>query len=193
MKKLMVIAAAALTCAALAQEPEGAAKPGSRRGPRGPMMSERGMMPPRGAMGGLGMPGDPAVMAVMNPRIAEKIGVSKEVQDQIRKIDMDSRKDTKELQQKTRAAMEKQAQLMKEPKIDEAAVMAAIDELFDLRKEMAKAQTKRLIAVKALLTPEQLTKALDAMKEMRDERRSRRAPKPEAKQEAKPAAEPEKK
>ena len=178
MKKLMMLGCAALSCAVLAQEPEGPKNgPAKDRGRRPSMMSERQM--PMGGMGA-GMAGDPAVMAVMNPAVAEKIGLSDETQLKIKQLDLDSRKALRELQQKTRAAMDKQAKLLKEPKIDEAAVMAAIDELFDLRKEMAKSQTKRMIAIKSLLTPEQLEKATEAMKSVREERRMKRDNGPKA-------------
>ena len=204
MKKLMFAMVAALSFAVVAQDAEGPKagqrEGGMRRGPRDrwAMMAERGMMSE--GFGG-GMMSDPAVMAATNPKIAEKIGLSDEAREQIKKLDVDNREKVKELQAKTREAMEKQAQLMKAEKIDEAAVMAAIDELFECRKEMAKTQTKRLIGVKALLTPEQITKATEAMKEIRNERMAKRTNrtqkdgdkggvKPEAKDaDAKPAAE----
>ena len=204
MKKLMFAMVAALSFAVVAQDAEGPKAGqrdgGFRHGPRdrGAMAAERGMMP--GGFGG-GVMGDPAVMAATNPKIAEKIGLSAEAREQIKKLDADNRAKVQELQKKTREAMEKQAKLMKAEKIDEAAVMAAIDELFECRKEMAKTQTKRLIGVKALLTPEQITKATEFMKELRAERISKRgnrdpkpgqkdAPKSEAKDaDAKPAAE----
>ena len=182
MKKLMFAMVAALSFAVVAQDvpgpKAGQRDGGMRRGPRdrGAMMADRGMMP--GGFGG--MMGDPAVMAASNPKIAEKIGLSAESREQIKKLDADNRAKVQELQKKTREAMEKQTQLMKAEKIDEAAVMAAIDELFECRKEMAKAQTKRLIAVKALLTPEQVKQATEAMKALREERMSKRAQKSEA-------------
>ena len=176
MKKLMMIGIAALSVVALAQEPEG-----PNVGPKGehgrrPPMSERGRMPmgERGMMGGGTMGNDQAIMAVMNPEVADKLGIDDATQLKIKEIDLNLRKANRELQKKTREAMEKQAKLMKEAKVDEAAVMSAIDELFDLRKEMAKAQTKRVIAVKALLTPEQLEKAVEEMRKMREEKRGAR-------------------
>lgn len=204
MKKLMFAMVAALSFAVVAQDAEGPKAGqrdgGFRHGPRdrGAMAAERGMMP--GGFGG-GMMGDPAVMAATNPKIAEKIGLSAEACEQIKKLDTDNRAKVQELQKKTRELMEKQAQLMKAEKIDEAAVMAAIDELFECRKEMAKTQTRRLIGVKSLLTPEQITKATEAMKEIRRERMAKRPAraqkdgdkggvKPEAKDaDAKPTAE----
>lgn len=204
MKKLMFAMVAALSFAVVAQDAEGPKAGqrdgGFRHGPRdrGAMAAERGMMP--GGFGG-GMMSDPAVMAATNPKIAEKIGLSAEACEQIKKLDTDNRAKVQELQKKTRELMEKQAQLMKAEKIDEAAVMAAIDELFECRKEMAKTQTKRLISVKSLLTPEQITKATELLKEFRRDRMAKRAThaqkdgdkggvKPEAKDaDVKPAAE----
>jgi len=166
MKKLMFTMALALSFTVLAQE-----------------------APRRPRMGGE-MMGDPAAMAVMNPKIAEKAGIPEDLRAQIKKLDADGKAQLHELQEKMRAAMEKQAKLMKEPKVDEAAVMSAIDELFEVRKAMAKAQTKRVISIKSLLTPEQIQKVSEAMKDFRGARGERgvrgergpkgdRGPKPE--------------
>ena len=77
-------------------------------------------------------------------------------------------------QKKIREASKKQAELMKAAKIDEAAVMAAIDEVFEARKAMAKAQTKRIIAVKSILTPEQIEKFYGEIVKEQKERGARR-------------------
>ena len=58
--------------------------------------------------------------------------------------------------------------------------MAAIDEVFELRKAMAKDQAKRVIAVKSILTPEQVAKAHEEMKKM-FEARGDRGPRREGK------------
>lgn len=154
MKSLMMTVVAALACAAFAQAPEGGAPgEGGRRGGMGP-----------GMMGGGAMM-DPIVRMVSNPKAAEKLGLSEEQQaklKEINKIDEAGR----ERQKKVREAMTKQLDLMKADKVDEAAVMKAIDEVFELRKEMAKDQAKRVIAVKAILTPEQVAKAREEMKQM---------------------------
>ena len=86
----------------------------------------------------------------------------------------------REAQKKVREATMKQVELMKAEKIDEAAVMAAIDEVFELRKAMAKDQAKRVIAVKSILTPEQVAKAHEEMKKM-FEARGDRGPRREGK------------
>ena len=58
----------------------------------------------------------------------------------------------------------KQFDLMKAEKVDEAAVMKAIDEVFELRKQMAKEQVRRVIEIKLILTPEQIAKAREEMR-----------------------------
>ena len=161
MKSLMMIAVAALSCMAFAEGPEGGARPeGGRRGfgPRegiGPMM---------------GM--DPVVRMVSNPAIADKIGLSDEQKAKLKEIG-NSFEAAREAQKKVREATKKQLDLMKADKIDEAAVMAAIDEVFELRKTMAKEQAKRVIAVKSILTPEQIAKAHEEMKKMFESRGDR--------------------
>ena len=74
------------------------------------------------------------------------------------------------MHKKVHEATMRQFELMKADKIDEAAVMKAIDEVFELRKEMAKAQVKRVIAVKSVLTPEQIEKAREEVKKMFEQR-----------------------
>ena len=153
MKKLMMIAVAALCCVALADGPErGAHRPG---GPG-----------PHGGMGGMRpheMGFDPIVFAVQRPRIAEKLGLSEEQKAKIKGV-TDRAKGGREAMQKVREATKRQFDLMKAEKVDEAAVMKAIDEVFELRKQMAKEQVQRVIEIKAILTPEQIAKAREAMK-----------------------------
>lgn len=166
MKRLMLIAATAVAVTAFAQEPAVPAATPVREAPRhavGRPDMQRSM---RG-MGGMGMASDPAMIAVMNPRIAEKLGLSKETISQIKDLSAAGRRESIEFQKKIREANEKQQQLMKNPKSDEAAVMAAIDEIFDARKAEAKARAANQLKIKALLTPEQIEKALEEFKNMR--------------------------
>ena len=169
MKSLIVVAVAALSCMAFAEGPEGGARPEGGR---------RGFGPREGGMGPM-MGGDPIVRMVSNPAIAEKIGLSDEQKAKLKELKGDSEAN-RESQKKMREATMKQLELMKAEKIDEAAVMAAIDEVFELRKAMAKAQAKRVIAVKSVLTPEQVKKAHEEMKKM-FEARGDRGPRREGK------------
>jgi Spy/CpxP family protein refolding chaperone len=150
MKKLMMIAVAALCCVALADGPE----------------RERHAGGPRGGMGGMrhhemGM--DPIVFAVSRPQVVEKLGLTGEQKEKLKAV-TDRVRDGREGMRKVREATMKQFDLMKAEKVDEAAVMKAIDEVFELRKQMAKEQVRRVIEIKSILTPEQIAKAREEMR-----------------------------
>ena len=118
------------------------------------------------------MVSDPIVRMVSNPAMADKIGLSDEQKAKLKELKGDHEAN-REARNKVREATMKQLDLMKAEKINEAAVMAAIDEVFELRKAMAKEQAKRVIAVKSVLTPEQVKKAHEEMKKMFESRGDR--------------------
>lgn len=156
MRSLIVAAVAALCCVASSYGQEGGARPeGGRRG-FGP---REGMGPMMGMMGGM----DFLSRAVSNPAVADKLGLSEEQKAKIKEAS-GAPEANREAQKKIRDASMKQAELMKAEKIDEAAVMAAIDEVFELRKAVAKEQAKRTIAIKSVLTPEQVKKAQEELR-----------------------------
>lgn len=164
MKSLIIVAVAALSCVAFAEgAPEGGARPEG---------GHRGFGPREG--GGMGpmMVSDPIVRMVSNPAMADKIGLSDEQKAKLKELKGDHEAN-REARNKVREATMKQLDLMKAEKINEAAVMAAIDEVFELRKAMAKEQAKRVIAVKSVLTPEQVKKAHEEMKKMFESRGDR--------------------
>ena len=169
MKSLIIVAVAALSCVAFADGPEGGQRP---EGPRRGLGPRDGFGP---MMGGV----DPIVRMVSNPAVAEKIGLSDEQKAKLKELKGNGGAN-RESQKKVREAMMKQAELMKAEKVDEAAVMATIDEVFELRKAMAKEQAKRVIAVKSVLTPEQVKMAHEEMKKM-FEARGDRGPRREGK------------
>lgn len=164
MKKLIVMAVAMAAAVALAQAPAGQGPKGhGARGGRGPMAERgRGPMMPREMMPMGGAMHDPVVAAVMNPRVAEAIGLSDEQKARLAEFKT-KRGENREINEKIRLGMQRQMELLKAEPVDEAAVMAAIDEVFEARKEVAKAQTRRLIAVRAILTPEQIAKAREEL------------------------------
>ena len=134
-----MVAVAALCSAAMAEAPK-----------NGPMGGKRPYFGNEMMMGG-------AIMRIAaNPKMAEKLGITQEQQAKIKGILDAQREANQGIREKLRTAMEKQVELLKAEKVDEAAVMAAIDETFELRKAQAKAQTKQLIEVKSVLTPEQI-------------------------------------
>ena len=134
MKCMIAVCVAALACAAMAQDPT------MRRNPN-----------PAGAI-------NPIVRAALNPKLAEKLGITEEQSAKLKALNAE-KDGLKEINERIRKGMERQAELLKAELIDEAAVMAAIDEVFEARKAIAKAQTRRLIAAKSILTPEQVKKA----------------------------------
>jgi len=148
MKIALTLASVAIAATTFAAGPQGG--PGMHKGP--------GMEGPKGGFEG---PQDPIVQMVNCPEFAEKVGLTDEQKAKIKEIAASSKESQKTLRRQLRDSMEKQADLLEAEKIDEAAVMAEIDKAFELRKEMAKAQTKRIIAIKSILTPEQIAKALE--------------------------------
>jgi len=149
MKKLVLLAfLASSVCTAFAQAPKARARP----------MPPHGMMP---------FGTDPIVRMLTRPDMAEKIGLSAEQKAKLDAALKGDKENMKAMQGAVSAASRKQAELLKATPVDEAAVMAAIDEVFAARKEIAKAQTKKLIAVRAILTPEQIAKAGEILRESR--------------------------
>ena len=154
MKCLMTMLVAAVSLAAFAQEPaaEGAACP---RGGRKMMRAGPSI--------------EPVLRAAMNPKIAEKVAITEEQVAKLKAL-AGEKGVLKPLHEKVRKGTERQVELLKAEKIDEAAVMAALDEVWDAKKEVAKYQTKRLIAVKSILSAEQIEKIRAALKAKRDGR-----------------------
>ncbi len=155
MKKMfLTLIAAALAGIVLAQPP---AKGKGPKGPRGPLGGAPAM--------------DAIVRMVQDPGRAAMLDITPEQSAKLAALgNTDERKAAAGARKKLRDAMEKQAELLKAQPIDEAAVMASIDEVFELRKAGAKEQMKKVIAVRTILTPEQIEKARKLMREMRGKR-----------------------
>ena len=147
MKCLMTVAAVAMAAVALAE---------------GPMLRQNNR---REGFGGM-MGGDPILRLMANPTVAEKVGLGDEQKAKLKELFAAPKAD-QEAQKKVREGMERQAELLSAEVVDEAAVMAAIDEVFEARKAVAKDQTKRIIAVRSILTKEQLEKVKELAREKR--------------------------
>ena len=181
MKKLMMTrVATAFAAAVSAQEPAAPVANAPARAAMPPRFERMSMGGPMGA--------DPLLRAVMNPKVAEAIGLTDEQKSKIKELRGDN--GSRELQEKFRKGQELQSKLLRAETIDEAAVMAAIDETWEARKELAKSQTRRLIAVRSILTPDQVKKALSAMRDLRGARAARRNAKGKSGEGAKPAEAP---
>lgn len=151
MKSIIVTILAAVMCGLVCAQPAAGAK---------------AQKPRRNADAGTQVT-EAIVRLVQNPAMAEKLGLSSEQSDKLASVNNNGKEVLAENQKKMRVAMEKQKNLLKAIPIDEAAVMASVDEVFELRKAMAKVQMKKVIAVRTILTPEQLKKARGIMKEIR--------------------------
>ena len=117
---------------------------------------------------GEGFAADPIARMVSNPRFAEKLNLTEEQKTKLEELNKTQRENGKINRAKMGEAMKRQMALMTAEKIDESKVMASIDEVFALRCAMAKDQVKRVIAVKNILTPEQIKKANEIKAEFRD-------------------------
>ncbi|MBO7721056.1 MAG: periplasmic heavy metal sensor [Kiritimatiellae bacterium] len=140
---------------------------------------------------GCGVSYEPLVRAVASQKFCEKVGISAEQVAKL-KVTADDKAAMKELQERLRKGVQRQAELLQAPEIDEKAVMAAVDEVWEVRKLMAKQQTARIVKVRTVLTPDQVGKALDELKAMRGRGKASKTSaekKPAAKKAAEKAAE----
>lgn len=136
------------------------------------------MMGPPAARGGHsgggpggGGPGEAMIGNVLNdPEATRLLGLSEETASALKNQLYEIRLKQIDLEAAREKAALKQARLMTENPIDEAAVMAAVEETGKLQTELAKLQMKQLLVVKGMLSPEQLERAKDLLRERTRER-----------------------
>jgi Spy/CpxP family protein refolding chaperone len=95
--------------------------------------------------------------AIKSQEVVEKLGITAEQIEKLKKVGK-NKDEFKALEEKMRAADEKQFALFLSDKVDEVAVMMVIDEMSEVKKEIAKAKARELLSIKSVLTPEQLSK-----------------------------------
>ena len=141
--------------------PEGAAGP-RRDGP--------GRFGPGGA--GLGGPGMNEggslgflVPLLQKPETAAKIGLPEEKAQALAAAFADLDAQLKAVNEKLPAAFKRQADALEATPVDEAAVLAAVNEAWDLRREVALLQTRKVLAIRASLSAEQIEKARALLKD----------------------------
>jgi Spy/CpxP family protein refolding chaperone len=180
MKKSIVTALSLtlLTLGAFAQAPSPAPVP--EPAPR-PEMRER--MQQRGTAGGErrwsggmgGMEGREMGMdrimgaLAQNPELTKKLNLTAEQQELIKKMTLDQRTKMVDQQAALQKAALKQAELLMADPLDEAALMAAVEETSKARTEMAKAQIRNLIEFRKVLTEEQRKQLREIMTQMRQQ------------------------
>ena len=108
--------------------------------------------------------------ALRHPRVAEKLGLT---QAQRRAID-ERLASLEEAQIALRSELEKaalkQARLMMAEKLDEAALMAVVEETGRIHTEMAKLRIQHLLFMRQTLTPDQVEKARSIIREGQKQR-----------------------
>jgi Spy/CpxP family protein refolding chaperone len=95
--------------------------------------------------------------AIKSQEVVEKLGITAEQIEKLKKVGK-NKDEFKALEEKMRAADEKQFALFLSDNVDEVAVMMVIDEMSEVKKEIAKAKARELLSIKSVLTPEQLSK-----------------------------------
>lgn len=159
-----------------APPPASDAEPGA--GPRRERPRRPGAGPRRDGPGGAGGPGRGAfgmrdqggslgflAPLLKNPEAAAKIGLTEEQSQALAATIADLDAQLAAVHDKLPAAFEKQARLLEADPVDEAAILAAVNEAWDLRREVALLQTRKVIAIRAALGPEQIEKARALLKE----------------------------
>ena len=139
---------------------EGAGGPGGF-GPGRPGGFGPGGFGPGGEGGALGF----VVPMLSRPETAAKIGLPEEKASALAAAFADLDAQIKAANEKLPAAFKRQTDALEANPVDESAVLAAVNEVWDLRREVALLQTRKLIAVKTTLDADQIAKARQLLKE----------------------------
>lgn len=129
-------------------------------------MREGGPDGMQGELGGAEM----LARAVMNPEIAEKLGLSEEQREAIKNGLHTIRQQQIELRAKMELAALEQAKLLTEENTDEAKLMSAIEKTGAANTELAKLRVKPLLLMKSVLTEEQRASVRTLLQEKRKQR-----------------------
>lgn len=145
--------------------PEGAGPRGRRFGPRrggdAPGAFRPGFGGPDAAGGPLGF----VVPLLQQPETAAKIGLDEAKAAALAATFSDLDAQIKAASDKLPGAFKRQAAALDAEAPDEAAVLAAVNEVWDLRRDIALLQTRKLLAVRTTLDADQIAKARRLLKE----------------------------
>lgn len=119
-------------------------------------------------MGGGDIEGGMLLRLLDNPRIAEQIKLTDEQRAAIVEAIKDLDAQLEALRPRLDEAIKVQTALLGELKPDETKLMKAVEDAWSLRTEIAKIQTKKLLALRSKLTDEQLTRAREMMEGFRE-------------------------
>ena len=144
-------------------------KPDADRGPRHQRSREKAMHEGHGTagerMGHAGASGRYSMLArfVTNKEVAEKLELSEKQVNHLKAKSIELRKAAIQLKAKKELAGLQQVELLYAEKIDEKALMAAVEKTGRIQTEFAKLRIKQLIMIKKTLTPEQLDRAKEML------------------------------
>ncbi len=126
--------------------------------------------PGRRAMGPGAGPAAPRAESMIewlneNPRAADRLGLTEEQKEKLKALLFEGRRELVELRARVQVAALRQAELLSQENPDQNAVMQAVEQTGQLRTELAKAQIRQLLAVRAMLTSEQRDQLRGAFRE----------------------------
>ncbi len=156
------IAVAIVAAAAIGQETgidqsRGESNEGGAREWRGRMPHREHLSEEGGAAEGL------LLKALERPEVVAKLGITEATVKALRESAETQRTGLVDLRGRMEKAALAQARLLAADDVDEAAVMAAVEELGALRTEMAKLRIRQLLLIKQHLSPEQLAKVRELL------------------------------
>jgi len=131
-----------------------------REGPGGPGGAGRGGfgMHEGGQLGFL-------VPLLQKPETAAKIGLPEEKAQALAATFADLDEQLRDVNAKLPAAFKRQADALEAAAPDESAALAAVNEVWDLRREVAVLQTRKVLAIRSALSAEQIEKARALLKD----------------------------
>lgn len=108
---------------------------------------------------------------IENPKLGKELGLTDEQVATFRLAFEDMKKKESDLQAQQEKLGLDQARLLTEKTLDEAALMTAIEKSGQIRIEMAKLRIKHLLLVRKTLTPEQIEKSKEMIRQRMKEGR----------------------
>lgn len=111
--------------------------------------------------------------ALHSKKIAEKLALTQEQQDKMRTALQEFSKLAMELKQKLEKQATSQVEVLSAEKIDEKALMDAVEETGKTRTELAKLRMKQFVAFHKMLSDEQRAKLKDLREEFKEKMKAR--------------------
>lgn len=146
----------ALGAEAAARAPGGDRRPGGR------------MAPTERIMGGGDIEQNMLLRLLDNPRIAEEIKLTEEQRTVLTDVLKEYDEQLEAYRPKLDQAIQVQTGLLGELKPDEAKLMEAVEAAWKIRTEIAKIQTRKLLALRSHLTVDQINRAKEMMDGFRE-------------------------